>query len=245
MTFHPAPPNSVSVFGARIWTGNRKSRPHRERQQTNRSTLWPKEARRFKPSSNVLACFFWIRNRLYAIIELDANEPPIGDGSARDYWQAHRISWTELQPEKREPYRITTPLELQNERGAGFPFFRTSVLRSPAPSSDRNGRFLSFGSVELSQRFGGWILRTPGRSASSRKIEYLIKNGLIKGGSLENAVVIRDDAVLTTEPLRYQDEFVRHKILNHRRPVAGGPGPFAAMWSPLSPAIPPIASWPG
>jgi UDP-3-O-[3-hydroxymyristoyl] N-acetylglucosamine deacetylase/3-hydroxyacyl-[acyl-carrier-protein] dehydratase len=37
---------------------------------------------------------------------------------------------------------------------------------------------------------------------------------LIKGGSLENAVVIRDDAVLTTEPLRYPEEFVRHKILD-------------------------------
>jgi len=46
------------------------------------------------------------------------------------------------------------------------------------------------------------------------EIEYLIKNGLIKGGSLENAVVIRDDAVLTTEPLRYPDEFARHKILD-------------------------------
>jgi UDP-3-O-[3-hydroxymyristoyl] N-acetylglucosamine deacetylase/3-hydroxyacyl-[acyl-carrier-protein] dehydratase len=37
---------------------------------------------------------------------------------------------------------------------------------------------------------------------------------LIKGGSLENAVVIRDDAVLTTEPLRYNEEFVRHKMLD-------------------------------
>src|SRR6185436_14194162 len=41
-----------------------------------------------------------------------------------------------------------------------------------------------------------------------------IKNGLIRGGSLENAVVIRDDAVLTNEPLRYPEEFVRHKILD-------------------------------
>ncbi len=46
------------------------------------------------------------------------------------------------------------------------------------------------------------------------EIEFLIKNGLIRGGSLENAVVIRDDAVLTTEPLRYPDEFVRHKVLD-------------------------------
>src|SRR5208282_5382334 len=46
------------------------------------------------------------------------------------------------------------------------------------------------------------------------EIEHLIKNNLIKGGSLENAVVIRDDAVLTNEPLRYPDEFVRHKMLD-------------------------------
>jgi UDP-3-O-[3-hydroxymyristoyl] N-acetylglucosamine deacetylase / 3-hydroxyacyl-[acyl-carrier-protein] dehydratase len=46
------------------------------------------------------------------------------------------------------------------------------------------------------------------------EIEFLIKNGLIRGGSLENAVVIRDDAVLTTEPLRYPEEFVRHKMLD-------------------------------
>ncbi len=46
------------------------------------------------------------------------------------------------------------------------------------------------------------------------EIEFLFKNGLIKGGSLENAVVIRDDAVLTTEPLRYREEFVRHKMLD-------------------------------
>jgi UDP-3-O-[3-hydroxymyristoyl] N-acetylglucosamine deacetylase/3-hydroxyacyl-[acyl-carrier-protein] dehydratase len=46
------------------------------------------------------------------------------------------------------------------------------------------------------------------------EIEFLIKNGLIKGGSLENAVVIREDAILTTEPLRYPDEFVRHKMLD-------------------------------
>ena len=38
--------------------------------------------------------------------------------------------------------------------------------------------------------------------------------GLIKGGSLENAVVVRGDSVLSKEPMRYPDEFVRHKILD-------------------------------
>jgi UDP-3-O-[3-hydroxymyristoyl] N-acetylglucosamine deacetylase/3-hydroxyacyl-[acyl-carrier-protein] dehydratase len=38
--------------------------------------------------------------------------------------------------------------------------------------------------------------------------------GLIRGGSLENAIVIRGESVLSKEPLRYPDEFVRHKILD-------------------------------
>jgi len=37
---------------------------------------------------------------------------------------------------------------------------------------------------------------------------------LIKGGSLENAVLIRNETILATEPLRFRDEFVRHKILD-------------------------------
>jgi UDP-3-O-[3-hydroxymyristoyl] N-acetylglucosamine deacetylase/3-hydroxyacyl-[acyl-carrier-protein] dehydratase len=56
--------------------------------------------------------------------------------------------------------------------------------------------------------------RTLARFVFSKKSKALYKSGLIRGGSLENAVVIRDDAVLTNEPLRYPEEFVRHKILD-------------------------------
>jgi UDP-3-O-[3-hydroxymyristoyl] N-acetylglucosamine deacetylase/3-hydroxyacyl-[acyl-carrier-protein] dehydratase len=45
-------------------------------------------------------------------------------------------------------------------------------------------------------------------------VRALMDKNLIKGGSLENAVVIRDNAVLGKEPLRFEDEFVRHKILD-------------------------------
>ena len=66
----------------------------------------------------------------------------------------------------------------------------------------------------------------PGRAITRRKsrmartfvfyeeVQPLMEKGLIKGGSLENAVVIRGDAILSREPLRYDDEFVRHKILD-------------------------------
>ena len=45
-------------------------------------------------------------------------------------------------------------------------------------------------------------------------IEELLKLGKIKGGSLDSAIVIKGDKILSKEPLRFKDEFVRHKILD-------------------------------
>ena len=81
-------------------------------------------------------------------------------------------------------------------------------------SSDRKGRFTQFYSTEVTPATWEKELAHARTFCFFEEIEFLIKNGLIKGGSLENAVVIRDDAVLTTEPLRYPEEFVRHKMLD-------------------------------
>ena len=45
-------------------------------------------------------------------------------------------------------------------------------------------------------------------------IEELLKLGKIKGGSLDSAIVIKGDKIVSKEPLRFKDEFVRHKILD-------------------------------
>jgi UDP-3-O-[3-hydroxymyristoyl] N-acetylglucosamine deacetylase len=47
-----------------------------------------------------------------------------------------------------------------------------------------------------------------------QEVEYLKANGLARGGSLDNAVVVGEKEVLNPEGLRFQDEFVRHKILD-------------------------------
>ena len=88
------------------------------------------------------------------------------------------------------------------------------ALRSPAPSADKQGRFTQCYSVSLTPQTWERELAHARTFCFFEEIEYLIRNGLIKGGSLENAVVIRDDAILTNEPLRYPEEFVRHKILD-------------------------------
>jgi UDP-3-O-[3-hydroxymyristoyl] N-acetylglucosamine deacetylase/3-hydroxyacyl-[acyl-carrier-protein] dehydratase len=81
-------------------------------------------------------------------------------------------------------------------------------------SSDRGGRFTQFFSVEITPETWDKEISHARTFCFYEEIEFLIRNGLIKGGSLENAIVIRDDAILTTEPLRYREEFVRHKILD-------------------------------
>lgn len=60
------------------------------------------------------------------------------------------------------------------------------------------------------------------------EVEPLLAKGLIKGGSLENAIVIRGESVMSKEPLRYPDEFVRHKILDIMGDLALFPVPIRA-----------------
>jgi UDP-3-O-[3-hydroxymyristoyl] N-acetylglucosamine deacetylase/3-hydroxyacyl-[acyl-carrier-protein] dehydratase len=48
-------------------------------------------------------------------------------------------------------------------------------------------------------------------------VQSLMEKNLIKGGSLENAIVVRGESVLSKEPLRFPDEFVRHKIPRYHR----------------------------
>jgi UDP-3-O-[3-hydroxymyristoyl] N-acetylglucosamine deacetylase/3-hydroxyacyl-[acyl-carrier-protein] dehydratase len=92
--------------------------------------------------------------------------------------------------------------------------FPHEAFKITCTSADKDGRFTQFFSTEISPEIWKRELSHARTFCFFEEIEYLIKNGLIKGGTLENAVVIRDDAVLTTEPLRYPEEFVRHKILD-------------------------------
>ncbi len=213
MTFLPGPPNS----GIRFRRVDLEGKPEIEARvenvvQTNRSTTLGKGSAKIQTVEHVLATFagFEIDN---AIVELDSNEPPIADGSAREYSRLLESAGSAPQGEAREPYRITTPLELQSDETL-MSIFPHERLKISCTSADKAGRFSQFFSVEVTPETWKRDIAHARTFCFFEEIEYLIKNGLIKGGSLENAVVIRDDAVLTTEPLRYPEEFVRHKILD-------------------------------
>ena len=213
MTFLPAPPNS----GIRFRRVDLEGKPEIEARvenigETNRSTTLAKGNTRIHTVEHVLATFagYGIDN---AIVELDANEPPIADGSAREYCKMIQAAGIVPQDERRDPYTVTAPIELEMGETL-MTLFPGEGFKITCTSADKRGRFTQFYSVELSPTTWERDLAHARTFCFYEEIEYLITNGLIKGGSLENAVIIRDDAVLTTEPLRYPDEFVRHKMLD-------------------------------
>jgi UDP-3-O-[3-hydroxymyristoyl] N-acetylglucosamine deacetylase/3-hydroxyacyl-[acyl-carrier-protein] dehydratase len=213
MTFLPAPANT----GIRFRRVDLEDKPEIEARienvsETNRSTTLAKGNIRVHTVEHILSTFagLGVDN---AIVEIDSNEPPIGDGSSREYVKMIRTVGIVPQPERREPLVITTPLEVKTGETT-MNIFPHDSFKITCTSADAGGRFTQFFSVELTPDLYEKELSAARTFCFFEEIEFLIKNGLIKGGSLENAVVIRDDAVLTNEPLRYPEEFVRHKILD-------------------------------
>ena len=223
MTFLPAPPNT----GIRFRRVDLEGKPEIEARaenvvENNRSTTLAKGNTRVHTVEHVLATFagYGIDN---AIVELDANEPPIADGSAREYCKMVQNAGIVPQDERRDPYTVTAPIELEMGETM-MTLFPDEGFKISCTSADKQGRFTQFYSVELSPTTWERDLAHARTFCFYEEIEFLINNGLIKGGSLENAVVIRDDAVLTTEPLRYPGRIRPAQDAGHRGgPVAAGP----------------------
>src|ERR1051326_2172000 len=213
MTFLPAEPNT----GVRFRRVDLEGQPEIEADienvaENNRSTTLAKGNSRIPALEHVLAAFagYGIDN---AIVELDTNEPPIADGSSREFCRMIQSAGIAPQSERREPYKVTAPVELQMGE-TEMAIFPDDGFKISCTSADKRGRFTQFYTTELTPKTWENELSHARTFCFYEEIEYLIKNGLIKGGSLANAVVVRDDAILTTEPLRYPNEFVRHKILD-------------------------------
>jgi UDP-3-O-[3-hydroxymyristoyl] N-acetylglucosamine deacetylase/3-hydroxyacyl-[acyl-carrier-protein] dehydratase len=213
MTILPAPANT----GVRFRRVDLEGRPEIEARvenvsETNRSTTLAKGNVKIHTVEHVLAALagYGIDN---AVIELDSNEPPIADGSSREFCKIILEAGLSPQVEKREPYTPVTPIELQAGETT-MTLFPDEAFKISCTSADKKGRFTQFYSTEVTPKTWEKELAHARTFCFYEEIEYLFKNGLIKGGGLENAIVIRDDAVLTTEPLRYPEEFVRHKMLD-------------------------------
>ena len=148
-----------------------------------------------------------------AIIELDASEPPILDGSARPF--VNLIF--EAEPIEQDADRSFFELKEAVSATAG----NRSMIALPhdgfritCTSADDRGSHVQHLSVDLDpETFVAQV--APARTFTLYEdIEELLKLGKIRGGSLDSAIVIKGDKILSKEPLRFEDEFVRHKILD-------------------------------
>lgn len=148
-----------------------------------------------------------------ALIEMDANEPPIGDGSALPFVEAILAAGLCDQEAPRVYFEPGEPLTV--ETGSSLMIILPDKkFRVSCTQVGPEGRFTQFLSAEITPEFYRDQLASARTFVFYEDVKPLMDKGLIKGGSLENAIVARGDSVLSKEPLRFPDEFVRHKILD-------------------------------
>jgi len=149
-----------------------------------------------------------------ALIEMDANEPPIGDGSAQPYVELIKKAGLVEQAAPRPEYVVTEPIFLETKSGSIMTIVPDPAFRISCTQVGPEGRFTQFYSTEITPAIYEKEIAPARTFVFYEDVKPLMDKGLIKGGSLENAVVVRGESVLSKEVLRYRDEFVRHKILD-------------------------------
>jgi UDP-3-O-[3-hydroxymyristoyl] N-acetylglucosamine deacetylase len=150
------------------------------------------------------------------IIELDCEEIPIMDGSAASFLFLIESAGLEVQDSPRKFIVIKKPIEVRDsgklarlEPFDGFKLDFTIDFKHPAVDKTGQRHVIDFADSAYAREIGR--ARTFG---FAHEVEALREMGLARGGSLDNAIVLDEHRILNNEELRYDDEFVRHKILD-------------------------------
>lgn len=148
-------------------------------------------------------------------IEISSIEPPVGNGSSDVFVKMLEEAGVEEQKSTTPIVKINQPVYWSEDdiHIVALPYdgYRISYTLSYPDNKILKAQFHSV--VVNKDNFKNEI--APCRTFSKyEEITYLMDRGLIKGGSLDNAVVIKDDVVFSKEGLFFPDEMVRHKILD-------------------------------
>jgi len=148
-----------------------------------------------------------------AVIELNGNEIPIMDGSASPFVQAILKAGIKLLPEKKKVIKILKPFIIK-EKEASVSFYPDSDFKITY-CIEYDHPVIQKQELSLSINLKNFVTEiAPARTFGFLKdVPALRAQGLALGGSLENAIVL-DEKDVISGPLRYPDEFVRHKILD-------------------------------
>lgn len=148
------------------------------------------------------------------LIEMDASEPPICDGSSQPYVELIRTAGITDQGQPRPVWEITEPIHIETKGGSVMIALPDSAFRISCTNVGPEGRFTQFHTQVITPDAYTKELAPARTFVFYEDVKPLMDKGLIKGGSLENALVIRGEQVLGKEALRFKDEFVRHKMLD-------------------------------
>lgn len=148
------------------------------------------------------------------IVEVDADEMPIMDGSSDHFVFMIECAGLKEQNAGRRFIEVLRKVDISDGDAHAF----------IAPNSDFSVRMeIAFNDTVINQQAYNFYANTNSFKVEVSKartfgffkdVEKLKELGLIKGGSLDNAIVVGSDKVLNDNGLRYQDEFVRHKVLD-------------------------------
>lgn len=186
---------------------------------TRMATTIGREGARISTIEHIMsACAGLGIDNLY--IDLTAEEVPILDGSSAAFVYLLREAGIELQSAPKQFVRVIKPVEVRTEglgevkwaRFEPYDGFKLSFqIDFSHPAVDSTGQLVEF---DMGQ---GHYVKDIARARTfgfTRDVEMLRTNGLALGGGYDNAIVMDDYKVLNQDGLRYDDEFVRHKILD-------------------------------
>ena len=149
------------------------------------------------------------------LIELNSNEPaePSG-GSCRDYMEAIKAAGIIGQGAPVRYFEVKQPISLMENdiELLALPYdgFRVSfTIKYDEPQLGTQ-----YASFDINPQTFEEEIAAARTFCLLEDVERLREQGLIKGGTMDNAIVVGPDGIMNDEPLRYPNEFVRHKILD-------------------------------
>jgi len=213
LTLRPAPADTGIVFVRSDLGGARVLAAARNVVDTSLATTLSCRGVRASTVEHVLAALhgLGIDN---ALVEMDAEEVPIMDGSAAPFVVLIRAAGVRQQRKARRILVIARTVQVKDgdklaELRPSDRFRVSYTIDFDHPSIAT--QFLDYRHSDTAFERELSRARTFG---FLHEVEALQAMGLARGGSLDNAVVVGADAVLNAEGLRYDDEFVRHKVLD-------------------------------
>jgi len=213
VTFKPAVPNS----GIRFVRSDLPDKPEVEANIKNvisvaRGTTLGNENFQIQTVEHIMAtlCGLGIDN---LIVEVNADEPPVADGSGMPFVVTLEKAGFEEQSAERDYFVIDEPIRFSNG-DVHLVVLPSEEFKVSATIDYRHAILRSqYGSFTITKEVFEKEIAPARTYCFEHEIESLKHRGLARGGSLDNAVVIGQNGIHNKD-LRFPDEFVRHKILD-------------------------------